>query len=62
MSDEYTVSVPANIAFIFGGTSVLILVGVGIDTVAQIESHLLLHHYDGLLGPRGSRLKDRRGG
>ena len=34
----------------FGGTSLLILVGVVLDTLAQIESHLLMRHYDGLLG------------
>ena len=33
----------------FGGTSLLILVGVVLDTLAQIESHLLMRHYDGLL-------------
>ena len=33
----------------FGGTSLLILVGVVIDTLQQIESHLLMKHYDGLL-------------
>ena len=33
----------------FGGTSLLILVGVVIDTLQQIESHLMMHHYDGLL-------------
>jgi len=33
----------------FGGTSLLILVGVVLDTLQQIESHLLMRHYDGLL-------------
>ena len=33
----------------FGGTSLLILVGVVLDTLQQIESHLLVRHYDGLL-------------
>ena len=50
-----------NVPFYFGGTSLLIVVGVAIDTVAQIESHLLTRHYDGLLGPRGSRIKGRGG-
>jgi preprotein translocase subunit SecY len=36
-----------NIPFAFGGTSVLISVGVGLDTVKKIESHLLMRHYDG---------------
>ncbi|HVO31847.1 MAG TPA: preprotein translocase subunit SecY, partial [bacterium] len=48
-----------SVPFYFGGTSLLIVVGVAIDTVAQIESHLLTRHYDGLLGPRGARLKGR---
>ncbi len=42
----------------FGGTSLLILVGVVIDTLQQIESHLMMRHYDGLLNSgrvRGSR-------
>ena len=33
----------------FGGTSLLILIGVVLDTLQQIESHLLMRHYDGLL-------------
>ena len=33
----------------FGGTSLLILVGVVLDTLQQIESHLKMHHYDGLM-------------
>ena len=37
----------------FGGTSLLILVGVVIDTIHQIESHMLMRHYDGLLGRTG---------
>ncbi|MBI4651439.1 preprotein translocase subunit SecY [Candidatus Desantisbacteria bacterium] len=38
-----------NIPFYFGGTSLLILVGVSIDTMKQIESHLLMRHYDGFM-------------
>jgi len=38
-----------NIPFYFGGTSLLIVVGVALDTVGQIESHLLVRHYDGFL-------------
>jgi len=37
------------IASFFGGTSLLILVGVAIDTVSQIESHMLTRHYEGFL-------------
>jgi len=39
----------------FGGTSLLILVGVVIDTLKQIESHLLMRHYDGLLNSGRTR-------
>ena len=41
----------------FGGTSLLILVGVVLDTLQQIESHLLMRHYDGLM--KTGRLKGR---
>jgi preprotein translocase subunit SecY len=44
----------------FGGTSLLIMVGVILDTLQQIESHLLMRHYDGLLDS-GSRIKGRTG-
>ena len=37
-----------NFAQFFGGTSLLIMVGVVLDTLQQIESHLMMHHYDGL--------------
>ena len=47
-----------NVPFYFGGTSVLIVVGVALDTLQQIESHLLMRHYEGLTG--GSRLRGRR--
>jgi len=43
----------------FGGTSLLILVGVVLDTLQQIESHLLMRHYDGLM--KTGRLKGRAG-
>src|SRR5574344_1554103 len=43
----------------FGGTSLLILVGVVLDTLQQIESHLLMRHYDGLL--KSDRIKGRTG-
>jgi len=45
------------VPFYFGGTSVLILVGVALDTVAQIETFLLSRNYDGFL--KGSRVKGR---
>lgn len=43
----------------FGGTSLLIMVGVALDTLQQIESHLLMRHYDGFM--KRGRLKGRRG-
>ena len=45
----------------FGGTGLLIVVGVALDTVAQIESHLLTREYEGLLGSKGTRIRGRRG-
>lgn len=47
-------------AMFFGGTSLLILVGVVLDTLQQIESHLLMRHYDGLT--KSGRIKGRSGG
>jgi len=49
-----------NVTFYFGGTSLLIVVGVALDTVQQIEGHLITRHYEGLAGPRGPRLRGRR--
>jgi preprotein translocase subunit SecY len=46
--------------FFFGGTSLLILVGVAMDTIAQIEAQLVMRNYEGFLGA-GSRLRGRRG-
>lgn len=48
----------AKVPFYFGGTSVLILVGVALDTVAQIESFLLTRNYEGFV--RSSRIRGRR--
>ncbi|MBN2509827.1 MAG: preprotein translocase subunit SecY [Spirochaetales bacterium] len=39
---------PAEVAYIMGGTSLLIMVGVDLDTMSQIEGHLRMHHHDGL--------------
>ncbi len=47
-----------NVPFYFGGTALLIVVGVALDTVQQIESHLLTRQYEGLM--RKGRLKARR--
>ena len=46
------------VPFYFGGTSLLIVVTVTLDTVGQIQSHLLAHQYEGLV--KKSRLKGRR--
>ncbi|NDV63857.1 preprotein translocase subunit SecY [Bacteroides sp. 224] len=51
--------VQAEFAQFFGGTSLLILVGVVLDTLQQVESHLLMRHYDGLL--KSGRIKGRSG-
>lgn len=48
-----------NVPFYFGGTALLIVVGVAIDTVAQIESHMLARHYEGFLKKSGSKTKGR---
>lgn len=47
-----------NLPFYFGGTALLIAVGVGMDTVSQIESHLITRNYEGFL--KGVRIKGRR--
>jgi len=46
--------------FYFGGTSLLIVVGVAMDTVAQIEAQLIMRHYDGFTGKGGRRIRGRR--
>ncbi|MBN1914255.1 MAG: preprotein translocase subunit SecY [Candidatus Omnitrophica bacterium] len=50
--------VPYLVASFFGGTGILIIVGVMLDTVKQIESHLLMHNYEGFI--KGGRIKGRR--
>jgi preprotein translocase subunit SecY len=49
-----------NVPFYFGGTALLIVVGVALDTVQQIESHLITRHYAGFTGPKGPRIRGRR--
>lgn len=49
-----------DVPFKFGGTGLLIVVGVGLDTVRQIEGHLITQHYDGFAGARGPRIRGRR--
>jgi preprotein translocase subunit SecY len=51
--------VSSQMAHFYGGTSLLILVGVVLDTLQQIESHLLMRHYDGLM--KSGRIKGRSG-
>ncbi len=48
-----------NVPFYFGGTALLIVVGVAIDTVAQMESHMLSRHYEGFLKKGGAKMKGR---
>lgn len=48
-----------NVPFYFGGTALLIVVGVAIDTVAQIESHMLARHYEGFMKKGGGKMKGR---
>ena len=50
--------VTSNFASFFGGTSLLIVVGVGLDTLQQVESHLLMRHYDGFM--KSGKIKGRR--
>ena len=47
------------VTFYFGGTSLLIIVGVSMDTVQQVESQLIMRHYDGFM--RKTRIRGRRG-
>jgi preprotein translocase subunit SecY len=47
-----------NLPFYFGGTALLIAVGVGMDTAAQIESHLITRSYEGFM--KGVRVRGRR--
>ena len=54
----YKFGVSPTFAQFFGGTSLLIMVGVTLDTLQQIESHLLMRHYDGLM--RGGKVRSRR--
>jgi len=53
---EFNVSY--NFASFFGGTTILIIVGVALDTLQQVESHLVMRHYDGLM--KTGRIRGRR--
>ena len=50
-----------NVPFYFGGTSLMIVVGVALDTAQQVDSHLITRHYEGLTGSKGPRIRGRRG-
>jgi preprotein translocase subunit SecY len=57
---EYPISwvnAPPSLANIFGGTAILIVVGVALDTIGQIESHLIMRHYEGFM--KKGRIKGR---
>ena len=49
-----------NVPFYFGGTGLLIIVGVCLQTVAEVEAHLLTRHYDGVMGGDSQRSRHRR--
>jgi len=55
LSNQEAFGVP----FQFGGTALLIVVGVALDTVQQIEGHLISRNYEGFSGPRGPRIRGR---
>jgi preprotein translocase subunit SecY len=65
IGDQLDASLPSfitrgmNVQFYFGGTSLLIIVGVAMDTVQQIESQLIMRHYDGFM--KKTRIRGRRG-
>ena len=52
-------AVSFNVPFYFGGTALLIVVGVGLDTISQIEAHLVSRQYEGFV--QGTRIRGRLG-
>jgi preprotein translocase subunit SecY len=48
---------PQAVAYLMGGTSLLIMVGVDLDTMSQIEGHLRMHHHEGIM--KKGRIKSR---
>ncbi len=54
------ISQALRVPFQFGGTSLMIVVGVALETVSQIEAHLITRSYEGLTGPQVTRLSGRR--
>ena len=55
---SHGLNIPFLVASFFGGTSLLIVVGVMLDTVQQVEAHLLTRHYEGFM--KGGRIRGRR--
>jgi preprotein translocase subunit SecY len=51
-------AIRVGVPFYFGGTALLIVIGVAMDTLAQIEAHMLSRHYEGFL--KSGRMKGRR--
>jgi len=49
------------VSFYFGGTSLLIVVGVAMDTISQVEAQLVMRHYEGFT-PKAGRIRGRRSG
>ena len=56
----YLVIAQFQVSYALGGTGLMIVVGVALDTAQQIESHLITRHYDGFTGPKGTRIRGRR--
>ena len=51
-----------SVSFYFGGSSLLIVVSVALDTIQQIESHLITRNYEGFTESKGPRIRSRRPG
>ncbi len=52
--------IPVSLASTFGGTALLIIVGVAMDTLSQMETHLMSRQYEGLMGSKGGRFRGRK--
>jgi preprotein translocase subunit SecY len=57
---QRTTDIGMRVAYIYGGTGILIVVGVALDVVQKVENHLLMRHYDGFL-KSGARIRGRQG-
>ena len=58
VSSQYVLNIPFLVASFFGGTGLLIIVGVVLDVMRSIESQLIMRHYDGFI--KTGRIKGRR--